>query len=87
MSVFSPPICNQYAMIGRSPKPPSRLQRTERGRTERWKGFAVDSNPVFNAQVQRPDLTFAQILTIILMTAISSVGTPGIPGGSIVISI
>ncbi len=41
---------------------------------------------IFIAQVMGIDLTFTQILTIILTTTISSIGTPGIPGGSIVIS-
>ncbi len=41
---------------------------------------------IFIAQVMGIDLTFTQIITIILTTTISSIGTPGIPGGSIVIS-
>ncbi len=40
---------------------------------------------VFIAQVMGIDLSFLQILTIIATTTISSIGTPGIPGGSIVI--
>ena len=40
---------------------------------------------IFIAQVLGLDLTFAQILTIIFMTTISSIGTPAIPGGSYVI--
>lgn len=39
----------------------------------------------FIAQVLGLEFTFTQILTIIVMTTISSIGTPGIPGGSIVI--
>lgn len=41
---------------------------------------------IFIAQVMGIDLSFIQILTIIATTTISSIGTPGIPGGSIVIS-
>ena len=40
---------------------------------------------IFIAQVLGLDLTFGQILTIIFMTTISSIGTPGIPGGSYVV--
>lgn len=40
---------------------------------------------IFIAQVMNVDLTLAQILTIIATTTISSIGTPGIPGGSVVI--
>ncbi len=40
---------------------------------------------IFIAQVMDVDLSFLQILTIILTTTISSVGTPGVPGGSVVI--
>jgi len=40
---------------------------------------------VFIAQVLGLDLTFGQMITIILMTTISSIGTPGIPGGSYVV--
>lgn len=40
---------------------------------------------IFIAQVLGLDLSVMQILTIILMTTISSIGTPGIPGGSYVI--
>ncbi|MCC8174668.1 MAG: dicarboxylate/amino acid:cation symporter [Odoribacter sp.] len=39
---------------------------------------------VFIAQVLGLDLTFSQLLTILLVATISSIGTPGIPGGSIV---
>lgn len=39
---------------------------------------------VFLAQVIGIDLTLTQMLTIILTTTLSSIGTPGIPGGSIV---
>ncbi len=40
---------------------------------------------VFIAQVMGMDLSFAQILTILATTTISSIGTPGVPGGSVVI--
>jgi len=40
---------------------------------------------IFIAQVLGLDLSFVQILTIILMTTLSSIGTPGIPGGSYVV--
>jgi len=40
---------------------------------------------IFIAQVLGLDLTMGQILTIIFMTTISSIGTPGIPGGSYVV--
>lgn len=40
---------------------------------------------IFIAQVLGLDLTVSQMLTIILVTTISSIGTPGVPGGSIVI--
>ena len=40
---------------------------------------------IFIAQVLGLDLSLTQMLTIILMTTISSIGTPGIPGGSYVI--
>jgi Na+/H+-dicarboxylate symporter len=40
---------------------------------------------IFIAQVLGLDLTFVQMLTIILMTTISSIGTPAIPGGSYVV--
>ncbi|MFI3295572.1 MAG: cation:dicarboxylase symporter family transporter, partial [Rikenellaceae bacterium] len=40
---------------------------------------------VFIAQVLGMDLSFTQILTILATTTISSIGTPGVPGGSIVI--
>ena len=39
---------------------------------------------VFLAQVLGLDLTFAQMLLILATATISSIGTPGIPGGSIV---
>ena len=39
---------------------------------------------VFLAQVIGIDLTLTQMLTIILTSTLSSIGTPGIPGGSIV---
>lgn len=42
---------------------------------------------IFIAQVFGIELTFIQILTIIATTTISSIGTPGIPGGSVVILI
>ncbi|GHV48688.1 glutamate:proton symporter [Bacteroidia bacterium] len=40
---------------------------------------------LFIAQVLGVDLSLMQILTILLMTVLSSIGTPGIPGGSYVI--
>jgi len=40
---------------------------------------------IFIAQVLGLDLTLSQILTIILMTTLSSIGTPGVPGGSYVV--
>lgn len=40
---------------------------------------------IFIAQVLGLDLSIGQILTIILMTTLSSIGTPSIPGGSYVI--
>lgn len=42
---------------------------------------------VFIAQVLGIDLTWMQLLTIVATTTISSIGTPGIPGGSVVILI
>ncbi|MFR9603708.1 MAG: dicarboxylate/amino acid:cation symporter [Rikenellaceae bacterium] len=41
---------------------------------------------IFIAQVLNIDLTMGQILTVIATTTLSSIGTPGVPGGSIVIS-
>jgi Na+/H+-dicarboxylate symporter len=40
---------------------------------------------LFIAQVLGIDLTLSQILTILFMTILSSIGTPGIPGGTYVI--
>lgn len=42
---------------------------------------------VFIAQVLGIDLTWLEMLTIVGTTTISSIGTPGIPGGSIVMSV
>ncbi len=42
---------------------------------------------VFIAQVMGIDLTMSQILTIIGLTTVASIGTPGIPGGSIVMTV
>lgn len=42
---------------------------------------------VFIAQVLGIDLTWVQMLTIIATTTLSSIGTPGVPGGSVVILI
>lgn len=42
---------------------------------------------VFIAQVYGMDLTVAQQLTIVLMATMSSIGSPGVPGGSIVLVI
>lgn len=41
---------------------------------------------IFIAQVMNIDLTLTQTLIIIGTTTISSIGTPGVPGGSIVVS-
>ena len=40
---------------------------------------------LFIAQVLGIELTFLQLVTIVAMTVLSSIGTPGIPGGSYVI--
>ncbi|MFA7116806.1 MAG: dicarboxylate/amino acid:cation symporter [Bacteroidales bacterium] len=40
---------------------------------------------IFIAQVLGIDLSISQLLSIILLTTVSSIGTPGIPGGSYVI--
>lgn len=40
---------------------------------------------LFIAQVLGIDLTLSQLLVIVLMTILSSIGTPGIPGGSYVV--
>ena len=40
---------------------------------------------LFIAQVLGVDLSFADLMVIIGMTVVSSIGTPGIPGGSFVI--
>lgn len=40
---------------------------------------------VFIAQVLGIDLTATQLLTIVATTTLSSIGTPGVPGGSIVV--
>jgi len=40
---------------------------------------------IFIAQVLGVDLSFGKLLSIILLTTVSSIGTPGIPGGSYVI--
>jgi len=42
---------------------------------------------VFIAQVYGIDLTIAQQVTIVLMATMSSIGSPGVPGGSIVLVI
>ena len=42
---------------------------------------------VFIAQVYGIDLTIAQQLTIVLTATLSSIGSPGVPGGSIVLVI
>ncbi len=41
---------------------------------------------IFIAQVMNIELSFLQLLTIIATTTLSSIGTPGVPGGSIVVS-
>jgi Na+/H+-dicarboxylate symporter len=40
---------------------------------------------IFIAQALGIDLTLSQLLTIVVMTTLSSIGTPAIPGGSYVI--
>ena len=40
---------------------------------------------IFIAQVMNIDLSFGQIMIIIGTTTLSSIGTPGVPGGSIVV--
>lgn len=42
---------------------------------------------VFIAQVLGIELTWVQLLTIVVTTTLSSIGTPGIPGGAVVILI
>ena len=42
---------------------------------------------VFIAQVAGVDLSASQLLTIVVTTTLSSIGTPGVPGGAIVILI
>ncbi len=42
---------------------------------------------IFIAQVMGIDLSLAQILTIVAVTTVSSIGCPGIPGGSVVMLI
>ena len=39
---------------------------------------------IFIAQVMGLELSFTQLLTVVLVTTISSIGTPGIPSGSVV---
>lgn len=41
---------------------------------------------IFVAQVMNIDLSMSQLLIIIATTTLSSIGTPGVPGGSIVVS-
>lgn len=41
----------------------------------------------FIAQIFGIDLTFVQVLTIVFLTVLASIGTPGIPGGSIVMTV
>ncbi len=41
---------------------------------------------IFIAQVMNIDLSMSQLLIIIATTTLSSIGTPGVPGGSIVVS-
>ncbi|MFI3267169.1 MAG: dicarboxylate/amino acid:cation symporter [Rikenellaceae bacterium] len=42
---------------------------------------------IFIAQVMGMDLTMAQTISIILLTILSSIGTPGVPGASIVMAV
>ena len=41
----------------------------------------------FIAQIFGIDLTFVQILTIVFLTVLASIGTPGVPGGSVVMTV
>lgn len=41
----------------------------------------------FIAQIFGIDLSFAQIMTIVALTVLASIGTPGVPGGSIVMTV
>lgn len=41
----------------------------------------------FIAQIFGIDLSFAQIMTIVALTILASIGTPGVPGGSIVMTV
>jgi Na+/H+-dicarboxylate symporter len=41
----------------------------------------------FIAQIFGIDLSLAQMLTIVLLTVVASIGTPGVPGGSIVMTV
>jgi len=42
---------------------------------------------IFIAQIMNIDLTIAQMLSIVLLTVIASIGTPGVPGASIVMTV
>jgi Na+/H+-dicarboxylate symporter len=42
---------------------------------------------IFIAQIMNIDLTLAQMLSIVLLTVIASIGTPGVPGASIVMTV
>jgi proton glutamate symport protein len=41
----------------------------------------------FIAQIFGIDLTLAQMMTIVLLTVLASIGTPGVPGGSMVMTV
>ncbi|MBN2766278.1 MAG: dicarboxylate/amino acid:cation symporter [Paludibacteraceae bacterium] len=41
----------------------------------------------FIAQIFGIDLSFAQMLTIVMLTVLASIGTPGVPGGSMVMTV
>lgn len=42
---------------------------------------------LFIAQLYGIDLTVAQLLSVLLLTVLASIGTPGVPGGSIVMTV
>ena len=41
----------------------------------------------FIAQIFGIDLSAAQMLTIVMLTVLASIGTPGVPGGSMVMTV
>ena len=42
---------------------------------------------LFIAQIFGMDLTFAQILSVVFLTVLASIGTPGVPGASVVMTV